>query len=138
MARILGIDVGARRVGVAVSDPEEILATGVEVIDTRRRGAIDAVSRLAERFGARVAVIGLPLRADGSEGESARQVRRFGDLLGERTGLEVRYADERFTTVDAHDALREVGVKGPKRRGVVDRLAAQIILQRYLDGRAAG
>lgn len=134
MARILGIDVGARRVGVALSDPEEQLATGIAVIDTRKGSAVDAVIRLARERGAERAVVGLPLHADGSEGESARRARLFGDALAARSGLPVAYADERFTTVTAHEALAEGGVRGKRRRELVDKVAAQLILQGYLDG----
>lgn len=134
MTRILGIDVGTRRVGVALSDPGRQLATGVRVIDTRKQSAIAAISGLARDHGVRKVVVGLPLHWDGRAGESARRARQLGEALRERTGLDVVYADERYTTVVAEETLREAGLDGRKRRAVVDMVAAQLILQGYLDG----
>lgn len=131
----MGIDVGDRRVGVAVSDPAATLATGIVVIDRRKRDALAAIGRLAKEHEVERIVVGLPLHADGSEGHGARKARRFGDALGRLTGLDVAYVDERHSTVTATEALVEGKVPWRERKGIVDRLAAQVILQSYLDGR---
>ena len=133
MKRLLGIDVGRRRVGVALSDPCGLLATGLTVIDVKKKNAIDEIDRLARTHGVEMAVVGLPLNADGSSGPAVDMVRAFGAALERRTGLRVAYVDERYTSVVADEAMVEGRVAWRRRKELVDKLAAQLILQRYLD-----
>ncbi len=127
--RVLGLDPGKRRIGVALSDDRRLLATGILVIDRKTKDPKRVVARLVKENEVALVVVGLPLNADGSEGPSAMAARAFGDSLG----CPVVYHDERYTTVIADDILKEAGLDGKKRRGVVDKLAAQIMLQGYLD-----
>jgi putative holliday junction resolvase len=130
--RRLGVDVGSVRVGVAVSDPEGVLAVP---LDTVRRGPgdLDRLADLAAEHEVLEVVVGLPVSLSGHEGKAAAGARAFADQLASRVGVPVRLVDERLSTVDAHRALREAGVDGKRRRGVVDRSAAVIILQSALD-----
>ena len=134
MHRVLGLDFGTRRVGAAVSDPRRLIATPLEVYE-RRDAAQDArhyQTLVAEHEIDRI-VIGLPLHTGGREGTAASLARTFGDWLATVTGLPVVYYDERYTTVDAEDAMIAAGLKRSKRKGLRDMLAAQILLQNYLD-----
>lgn len=136
--RILGIDYGRKRVGVAVSDPTGILATGVTVLERTRALAAD-VCRIAAELGATAVVVGLPLTLRGERGPMAREVQRFVDELGSACGLPVVTVDERFTSAEARETRIAMGVPRRKRRSRedVDRMAAAIILQGYLDDRSA-
>ncbi len=134
MSRILGIDYGLRRVGAALSDPGRSIATPLEVYERRtpERDARHYRELVAEEGIARI-VVGLPVHASGEEGESARAARTFGTMLAESTGVPVVYFDERYTTTQAEEVLRSSGVKASKRKALRDRIAAQILLQAYLD-----
>jgi putative Holliday junction resolvase len=128
------LDFGTRRVGAAVSDPRRAIATPLEVYE-RRDAAQDARHYrhvVAENEVDRI-VIGLPLHTGGREGTAASLARTFGDWLAGVTGLSVVYFDERYTTVAAEDALIAAGMRRSKRKGLRDMLAAQILLQNYLD-----
>lgn len=133
---ILSVDYGKVRTGLAISDPGETLASPVCVIEERdgkrlaERIAIQAKERNAQQI-----VLGLPRNMDGSEGDSAHNVREFQQLLHQATGLEVVLRDERGTTVTAHGYLNITNTRGKKRKAVVDSVAAVIILQDYLDYR---
>jgi putative Holliday junction resolvase len=130
----LGLDFGTRRVGAAVSDPRRRIATPLEVYE-RRDPAQDARHYLAlvrEHDVDRV-VVGLPLHTGGREGSAASLAREWGGWLAREVGLAVLYVDERYTTVEADDALIAAGMKRLKRKGFRDMLAAQILLQAYLD-----
>lgn len=134
MSRILGLDFGTRRVGAAVSDPRRLIATPLEVYE-RRDSDQDArhYQKLVAEHEIDRIVIGLPLHTGGREGIAASLARTFGDGLATATGLPVAYYDERYTTVDAEDAMIAAGLKRSKRKGLRDMLAAQILLQNYLD-----
>jgi putative Holliday junction resolvase len=134
--RLLGIDFGAVRVGIAVCDPDRIVASALETY-TRVSDAADAtfISALAAREKAVGFVVGLPISLNGTEGPKAKEARAFGSWLAAATGLPVEFFDERFTTAAAEDTLREAKVRADKRTGKRDRLAAQNILPSYLDGR---
>ena len=126
--RIAALDVGDARIGVAVSD-------GV----VRRQGGtrdLDAIARLIGPYEPERVVVGLPLNMDGSEGPRALKTRRFAERLGEHTGLPIELWDERLTTVEAQEILRETGVRSRGRRGLVDEVAAAVILRSYLAGRS--
>ena len=132
--RVLGIDPGARRIGLALSDPEGRFALPLEAVQAR--GVEQTVQRLAAeavRLSAERLVVGLPLRMDGSEGESARLARKLGERLHAATGLPVVLWDERLTTRAAERALAEAGARGARRKQAVDSVAAALLLQSYLD-----
>jgi putative Holliday junction resolvase len=132
----VGVDVGSVRVGVAVSDPDGLLATPVATVpvgdDVAR--ALDEVAAIVTDLGAVEVVVGLPKSLSGGEGAAAETARQYARSMAERVApVSVRLVDERLTTVDAHRALRESGVAGRPRRAVVDQAAAVLILQAALD-----
>ncbi len=133
MERILGIDFGDRRVGLAVSDLLGITAQpiGFIVID----GANDAVFKIApyiKEYDIKKIVLGLPKNMNGDEGERAEKTRRFGEKLKSAFNIEVHYFDERLTTVYADHTLNALNVKGKKKTGKKDALSAVLILQGYM------
>lgn len=131
--RILGLDIGERRTGVAVSDLLGITAQGVETIFTKGiDNDIKRVCELADRYMTRKIVSGLPKRLSGEEGLQAGKVREFTGRLTE-LGFEVRFVDERLTSVSAERMLIEAGVRRDDRKKVIDKLAATYILQSFLD-----
>lgn len=134
MPRVLGLDFGTRRVGAAVSDPRRLIATPLEVHE-RTDPAQDArhYRHLVEEHEVDRIVIGLPLHTGGREGTSASLARTWGAWIAEMTGLPVIFYDERYTTSQAEDTLIAAGLKRQKRKGLRDMLAAQILLQNYLD-----
>jgi putative Holliday junction resolvase len=136
MTRVLGIDFGLRRVGAALSDPTRTIATPLETYErtTRERDA-HHYRDLVEAEGIERIVVGLPLHTGGGESELSRQARNFGRWLASVTRLPVHFADERYTTRQADELLREHGRrrKGKGRDPRRDMLAAQILLQAYLD-----
>ena len=132
--RLLGVDTGTVRVGLAVSDPDRIIASPLATY-TRRTPELDAAyfRELAAAEAAAGLVVGLPVHTDGAEGVKAREARAFGVWLAGVTGLPVVYWDERFTTVEAESALWAAGLTHRRRKDRRDRVAAQILLQTYLD-----
>lgn len=132
--RILGIDYGDARIGTSVCDEMETMALPLKTVKSESmRKNIDAMAKLARDESVGLIVVGLPLNMDGSEGERASKTRSFGKVLSKVTGLEVEYVDERLTSVEAEEIMDTVGVKKGKRKGIIDTIAAQIILQTYLD-----
>jgi putative Holliday junction resolvase len=132
--RLLGVDYGSVRIGLAVSDPERRLASPLAVYErhSRERDAEYFHSLVdAEEIGA--IVVGLPVHLDGREGAKAAEARAFGVWLAGTTGLPVTFWDERFSTVEAESALWQAGLTHKKRKQRRDRVAAQILLQSYLD-----
>jgi putative Holliday junction resolvase len=137
--RRLGIDHGERRVGIALSDEEGRIAHPRDTLARKDpRALLEAVASIAREEGVGEIVVGLPLHLDGSEGASARRARRFAELLEEAAGRPVVLWDERLTTAQADRALSEAGVRGRARRKVVDRVAAALMLQSYLDSKREG
>jgi len=138
-SRILALDLGARRIGLALSDPLGLTAQGLPtLIRTNRRKDLEALARLvAERQVSRI-IVGYPLDMSGREGTQAAAARRFAQELARVTGVCVELHDERLTTAQAQRLLRSSGVSLRKRTRAVDRLAAVLILQNYLESRAAG
>jgi putative Holliday junction resolvase len=133
VTRVLCLDVGEKRIGVAVSDLLGLTAQGVETIFTQGADRdVDRVLDLARTYDTRKVLCGLPRNMDGSEGFQARAVRSFAEKL-EGAGLSVRFQDERLTSVSAARVLREGGVRGDRRKKVLDKLAATYILQSFLD-----
>ena len=132
----LGVDVGSVRVGVAVSDPDGVLATPLTTLarDPRRGADLDALAQLVSERSAVEVVVGLPRSLSGAEGPAAQAARGYADALAARIApVPVRLVDERLSTVAAERALREQGVRGKSRRAVVDQAAAVVILQAALD-----
>ncbi|MBO4688432.1 MAG: Holliday junction resolvase RuvX [Clostridiales bacterium] len=136
MSRVMAIDFGMRRIGVACSDPMRIMAQGLETINWNGIDSSYALDRLAqivkEKEIAEI-VMGKPSRTDGSVSESEEKAVLFGKLLAEKVGITPVFRDERFTTVIASQFLRQTGVSGKAKKKVVDQVAAEIILQEYLD-----
>ena len=132
MTRILGVDVGTKRVGLAVSDPLGLGATPLDVVS--RAASFERIAGIVEEHDVKTVVIGLPTGLSGGEGKSAQDARNFGGELGRRMGVEVVYRDERFTSRIAEQRLLDTGMKRRERRSAVDQMAAAIILQDYLDG----
>jgi putative Holliday junction resolvase len=133
---LLAFDYGTVRIGIAVCDPDRIIASALETY-TRQNEAADAAhyARVAKDQRAVALVVGLPLHANGDESDTSRAARAFAARLSALTGLPAIMWDERFSSWSAEDALREANVKWPKRKGKVDRIAAQMILQTYLDAK---
>lgn len=138
--RFLALDPGAKRIGVAVSDPLEVTARGIAVVKrTDLPRDLARIAAIAKEEAAEAIVVGLPLERDGREGDPARRVRIFAARVGEATGLPVHMQDERLTTVEAAGELRSRGTRRRSREGGeadVDRIAAAVILQDFLDRRA--
>jgi putative Holliday junction resolvase len=131
--RILALDLGRRRIGLAMSDELRITAQGLDTLArTSLRDDLAALTKLASDRGVSLIVIGNPIRLNGVEGAQSVWVREFASKLEARTGIPVRLWDERFTTVEAERVLRESGIGREKRGRAVDRLAAVILLQSYL------
>lgn len=138
--RALGIDLGSKRVGVAVSDRSGTIAGPLTVVARSGRVADDhrRLAALVTEEEAEVVVVGLPLSLDGSDGPAARAARREADQLATVVGVPVVLHDERLTTVSAERTLRSAGLRAPARREVVDKVAAAVMLQSWLDGRPEG
>jgi putative Holliday junction resolvase len=132
--RLLGVDYGHVRIGLAVTDPDRIIASPLGTY-TRKGDATDAAffAKLVEAEKVAGLVVGLPLHTGGEEGQKAAEARRFGAWLAGVTGLPVVFWDERFTTSLAEDALWDAGLSHRKRRDRRDRVAAQLILQAFIE-----
>ncbi len=137
--RVLGVDLGSRRIGVAVSDDAQRMATAVTVVARHRDDARthDELSALVGEWEAVGIVIGLPLSMSGEVGPAASRALAETDALAQRLDIPVVTVDERMTTVSATAALRQGGRSGRRARAVVDQVAAAVLLQAWLDRRAA-
>ena len=132
--RILGLDFGEKRIGVAVSDELGLTAQGVStIVRKNNRQVMDELRQLINRYDAKQILVGYPLRLDGSEGIQCEKVNRFAGFLETALGLPVIKWDETLSTKEAEEILRESDVHWKKRRQVVDKLAATLIVQDYLD-----
>lgn len=133
--RVLGIDYGTVRVGVAVSDPLRILARALETIE--RQGddqkVIDRILEIIKEYDVATLVLGLPLRTDDQVGEKEIEARAFAEKLEKASGIKPILQDERYTTVMAHEIMHEAKIKEKDRKKLVDQIAAEIILQDYLN-----
>ena len=133
MKRIMGVDYGDARTGIALSDLLCTIVGSTTVIPSRNRDkAIADLVRIAKENEVAEIVVGLPRNMDGTEGPRAELCREFGALLGDATGLPIRMWDERRTTVEAHNILSEHNYHGQKRKNTVDAVAASLILEGYL------
>ena len=139
MNRIMGIDYGDARTGVAISDLLCSIVGSTQVVPSRNREkAIADIVRIAKEQQVGQIVVGLPRNMDGSEGPRAELCRQFAEALGEATGLPVTMWDERRTTVEAHNILSQHNYHGQKRKNTVDAVAASLILEGYLNYRKRG
>lgn len=137
MSRILGLDPGAKRIGVAVSDPSGIVAQSLKSVEkTRGAGWIAEVEGLVAEYQVTEVIVGFPLNMNGSEGPAATEVRRLVQVLKARLKVPVKIWDERLTTVAAQRIFQEAGVKMHRVKKRMDGVAAALILQGYLDYRA--
>jgi putative holliday junction resolvase len=131
--RILALDYGERRVGVAVSDPTGVIAQPLETIESKsREGHLVRIRELVTEYEVARIVVGLPLHMDGRSGPAVEAARHFGAMVAHRTDRPVDYLDERWTTVEADRSLREAGVRGKHKRGKLDATAATLLLRTYL------
>ena len=132
--RSLGLDVGDKRIGVALSDPDGILASPLTTINRRGETAdITAIIDIADQRGVEKIIVGLPRSMDGSIGEQAEKVKTFTQKLCSHTEVPVEFRDERLTTVSAKRLMRAINTKKPKGKAEYDAIAAALILQGYLD-----
>lgn len=135
--KILGLDYGDRRIGVALSDAFGWTAQGLEVIERRREGEeFDRIAYLVDQNAVEEIVVGLPKNMNGTIGPRGEICMAFADALKDRLQVPVILWDERLTTVSAHRTLIEADVSRKKRKGVVDKMAASLILQNYLDSKS--
>jgi putative Holliday junction resolvase len=137
--RIAAIDYGTVRIGIAVSDPERTIASPYENY-TRRGPEADSrrFKQLAEEERIKLFVVGLPVHLSGLESQKSQEARRFGQWLAEATGVPVEFFDERYTTSEAEQFLIGLDVSRRKRKSLLDKLAAQILLTAYLESQTKG
>lgn len=134
MKRIIALDYGDRRIGIAVSDLLGITAQPVGFLTVNgKNDAVEQLKKVFLEYDPCKIVLGLPLNMDGTEGERVEKTRRFAELLSEETGLETDFFDERLTTVYADRTLNSMNVKGKKKTGKKDSLSATLILQGYME-----
>ena len=141
--RIMGLDFGSKTVGVAISDPLLITAQGIEIIrrkeENKLRKTLARIEELIEEYEVGEIVLGLPKNMNDTEGERVRLSLEFKDKLERRTGLQVHMWDERLTTVEADNIMMEAKIRREDRKEYVDMIAAQLILEGYLEyGRENG
>lgn len=134
--RILAVDLGAARTGLAVCDENEVLASPAGVVAERDRQRLaEKIAAAARGQRAGAVVVGLPRNMDGTEGESAKGAREFAERLRALVAIPVELRDERGTTITAHGFLNDTDTRGKKRKAAIDAVAATVILQDYLDYR---
>src|SRR5579872_4398581 len=134
MGRILALDVGRKRIGLAISDPLGITAQGLpNLVRTNKRADLSALEQLVQEREVGLILMGNPINMRGSEGRQSGWVREFAGAMESRMGIPVKLWDERLTSVEAGRVLRSSGISIEKRAAAVDRLSAVILLQSYLD-----
>jgi len=137
--RILAFDVGSKTIGVAVSDPMNIIAQGVTTIKRKTLDEdLDDLLKIIDEYNVELIVVGKPLNMNNTEGKSVQRVMNVGNRLRDKSGLEVVYQDERLSTVSANAVLMDSKVRRENRKKYVDKIAATYILQTYLDWRNNG
>ncbi len=135
--RVLGLDVGARRIGVAISDPLGITAQGLETLHRKnKKYDLQFLNRIIREYDVHEIVVGLPLRMSGAEGIQAGKIQEFAEDLRKRFKIPVHLWDERLTSAEANRLLRETDLSIEKRGKAVDRMAAILILQGWMENRA--
>jgi len=136
LARLLGIDLGRRRIGLAISDPTGKVAQGIEtIVVSGIADALEKIKAVIRRYEVERIVLGRPLRMDGTRGLAAHQAEAFGERLSAETGIEVVGWDERLTSVEARRSRSGLPVRRRRLKGELDRAAATLLLQNYLDHR---
>jgi putative Holliday junction resolvase len=131
--RVLALDLGKKRIGLALSDPLRITAQGLPTLQrTTIRADVAEIDRIAAAHDVSLILLGLPLHMDGREGRQVQFTREFADYLTGRTGRPVQFWDERMTSVEAGRVLRDSGISIAKRAKAVDKLSAQILLESFL------
>jgi len=139
LRRVLGLDVGSKRIGIAISDPLGITAQGLETLQRQnKRLDFEKLSGLVRDYEVAEIVVGFPLRMSGEEGIQAEKMLRFAQELRERVGLPVHLWDERLTSAEANRLLRETEMSIKRRGQVVDQMAAVLILQSWMENRRMG
>ena len=134
--RVLGIDFGERRVGLALSDPGGLIAQGLETMETKSTGeSLESIAAIVEAEQVLEIVLGMPVNMDGTTGDMAGKVETFAGRLRDRVSCEVRTWDERLTSISAQRAMNEMGMETRGNKGSLDRIAATLLLQNYLDFR---
>lgn len=137
MSRILALDVGEKRIGVAVSDALNITAQGLETLVRRDSGPVmERIGALVRQYKVSKILVGIPFNMNGTKGSSAASVEEFITLLKKEIPLEIETVDERLTTAQGERVLLEADVSRKKRKASIDKIAAQLILQAYLDSNA--
>ena len=132
--RIIGLDVGEKRIGVALSDPTELIASPLTtILRTECMSDIQEISRLMIQNDVGTMVVGLPLELSGRLGFQANKIVQFVEILSRNINIPVEFADERLSSIMAEKLLRETGIKPSRNKGRIDAAAAAVILQRYLD-----
>ncbi|HQA60630.1 MAG: Holliday junction resolvase RuvX [Tepidanaerobacteraceae bacterium] len=132
--RILGLDIGEKRIGVAISDELYFSANGLDVIERKNNGEdINKIAEIVSRYNVVKIVVGLPKNMDGSVGPSGEEVKKYVNKLQNALEVEVDFWDERLSTVAAEKTLIEADISRKKRKKVIDKMAAVFILQNYLD-----
>lgn len=132
--RVMGVDYGTKRIGVAISDPSCTMAHPLDVVKVKADGShMEHLRAIVREYEITKIVVGLPYNMDGSIGTSGENVIAWSEQLGSALGLPVVLWDERLTTSEAHDFLLNLNVRGKKRKHIVDKIAASIILKDYLD-----
>lgn len=132
--RILGLDVGSKTIGVAVSDPLGFTAQGITTIRrTNKEKDLEEIKKFCDEYKAETIVIGLPKNMNGTIGPSGEIIMAFGKLIEEELKVQIKFWDERLTTVAAHKAMLEADLSRSKRKKIVDKVASTFILQGYLD-----
>lgn len=135
--RVLGLDVGSKRIGIAVSDPLGITAQGLETLQRQnKRLDFEKLAKLVNKYSVAEIVVGFPLRMSGAEGIQAEKMHRFAEDLRERLQLPVHLWDERLTSAEANRLLRETEMSIQRRGQVVDQMAAVLILQSWMEHRS--
>jgi len=135
--RILGLDVGSKRIGIAISDPLGFTAQGLETLQRQnKRLDFEKLSKLVRDYEVAEIVVGFPLRMSGAEGIQAEKMQRFAQELRERVGLPVHLWDERLSSAEANRLLRETEMSIKRRGQVVDQMAAVLILQSWMEHRS--
>ena len=135
--RVIGLDYGSKTVGVALSDELMLTAQPLTTIHrdrpTKLRQTLAQIEQIIEQYDVDRIVVGWPKKLDNEEGERCEKTKEFGDMLENRTGLEIIYQDERLTTAQADGVLEQGGIRKDKRKQYIDKRAASLILQNYLD-----
>lgn len=132
--RLIGLDIGEKRVGVAVSDPTARVATPLKVLTGAPSADVSALRRVIDDYEADVVVVGLPLTMAGEEGPQAGRIRHEAAVIAERLAVKVVFQDERLSSAEAKRVMGDAGLSEKQKRGSVDMVAAAILLQAYLDG----